>query len=77
VDPRQWYPEANTEQKAALLRRMKITHFLGEWVPPSNDENISDEEVHWDSGNPLMLDDNVSDFEPNTQTLLDLLSGEF
>jgi len=27
VDPRLWYPEAKEEQKAALMRRMQITHF--------------------------------------------------
>jgi len=27
IDPRDWYPEASNEQKAALLRRLTITHF--------------------------------------------------
>jgi len=27
VDPRHWYPDANPESVAALLRRMQITHF--------------------------------------------------
>lgn len=27
TDPREWYPEANEETKAALLRRLNITHF--------------------------------------------------
>lgn len=27
VDPRLWYPEADTETKEALLRRLNITHF--------------------------------------------------
>lgn len=29
VDPRNWYPEASEEQKAALLRRLVITHYDG------------------------------------------------
>jgi len=27
TDPREWYPDANNETKAALLRRLNITHF--------------------------------------------------
>jgi len=27
TDPREWYPDANAETKAALLRRLEITHF--------------------------------------------------
>lgn len=27
VDPRNWYPQANSDQMAALIRRIKITHF--------------------------------------------------
>lgn len=36
VDPRNWYPEANPAQQAALLRRMNITRFLLPWNPPSD-----------------------------------------
>lgn len=67
IDPRQWYPDANPDQKAALLRRMKITHFSGEWVPPK--APVEDDEVHWENGNVFL--------EPSSQTLLDLLSGAF
>jgi len=27
IDPREWYPEATPQQRAALLRRLTITHF--------------------------------------------------
>lgn len=35
IDPRQWYPDINEHQLEALLRRMSITHFLNEWLPPN------------------------------------------
>lgn len=74
IDPRQWYPDANEDQKKALLRRLNITHFLGEWTPPAepivisdepNDEIISDGEVRWDNDNS------------QRNELLQLLSGDF
>lgn len=67
LDPRTWYPDANSDQMRALLRRMKITHFLGEWVPPR--AIPEDDNVHWEE-NPIFL-------ESSSQTLLDLLSGQF
>lgn len=33
IHPSDWYPNAPAEQKAALLRRINITHFERQWVP--------------------------------------------
>lgn len=33
IHPENWYPNAPQEQKAALLRRINITHFERQWVP--------------------------------------------
>lgn len=35
IDPNRWYPDLNPDQLAALRRRLKITHFQGEWCPPN------------------------------------------
>lgn len=48
VDPRNWYPEANDDQRKALLRRCNITHFIGEWIPPPPSPSIElTPEVDW------------------------------
>lgn len=55
VDPRQWYLEANEDQKKALLRRCSITHFLTEWKPPSADvDEIVDDVEDDDDWSMLM-----------------------
>lgn len=46
VDPRQWYQDANDDQKKALLRRCEITHFITEWQPPLTKD---DNQVRWDN----------------------------
>lgn len=35
VDPRKWYPDANEQQVAALLRRMTIVEFKEAYKPPA------------------------------------------
>lgn len=51
VDPREWYKEANSDQVKALLRRLQITKFVFEWLPPKDDE------VRWDTGDPIAIVD--------------------
>lgn len=51
IDPRLWYPDANNEQVKALLRRMKITHFITEWQPPPTQE---DTQVRWEDPNDII-----------------------
>lgn len=40
LNPRDWYKDITDEQKQALLRRMDVTQFVFEWIPPN--EDISD-----------------------------------
>lgn len=53
IDPREWFPTATDDQKAALLRRLTITHVpmaLYGKVPDSHDYGVTDEgeECSWD-----------------------------
>lgn len=35
VHPRDWYPDLDASTKNALLRRLQITEFAFEWIPPT------------------------------------------
>lgn len=47
VNPLLWYPDANADQVAALMRRMKITHFSEIYKPPAAPKPQTDNAIFW------------------------------
>lgn len=42
LHPRDWYPALDEATRSALLRRLDITHFLEEWIPPVDSQSTQD-----------------------------------
>lgn len=47
VNPLLWYPDANEEQRAALMRRMKVVEFKEVYKPPAPQYPANDNERFW------------------------------
>lgn len=54
VRPEEWYPELDEPTRRALLRRLEITEFIEEWLPPT--EVIQDETDNEDTVVPEIVD---------------------
>jgi len=49
VNPLLWYPDANDQQRAALMRRMKVTEFKEVYKPPAPQLPANDNRRFWEA----------------------------